>query len=472
MAEMTRKTFKYNMRRGLGSCAAALKNMQDEEKEKFQPLVLWGCSRDMAYDAQCEGCRSAYLHELILEFPDVEPFIDVITKRLFLCMGSTGWEFLQDCQLLAYFVSDGVRRAWHVLTKCYELLLETLSEKRNCAAYGQLRERNNFESLCIALVSQCFEDRERREKLYQKVVRDLGFLAEDNELYDVSDFYWFQTVCEDCLGKKTVHRLLHRADADEHTKTYAHLMESYQNTWEEAWRQHRREEPETAEMLYGLMRNGEIVGRMWTPVLARRWLNQDKDQEVLQLAGYYREENDPEVRYQLLRLLATEVCARMLDLTRLIEDSKSEHSELSRWAFEALAYRTDEKVRAYALELLQSGTHTARAVSMLAANYEDRDKELFVCAVKQIPITYGNGEWHGVFKDVMDLFDTPGGKKPKELLPYMYRNTLCSFCRECVVKEMGRRRMLTQELLEEMRYDCNQEIGRYADKKLSRSALL
>lgn len=67
-------------------------------------------------------------------------------------------------------------------------------------------------------------------------------------------------------------------------------MESYQNTWEEAWRQHRREEPETAEMLYGLMRNGEIVGRMWTPVLARRWLNQDKDQEVLQLAGYYRRE--------------------------------------------------------------------------------------------------------------------------------------------------------------------------------------
>ncbi len=42
MAEMTRKTFKYDMRRGLGSCAAALKNMQDEEKEKFQPLVLWG----------------------------------------------------------------------------------------------------------------------------------------------------------------------------------------------------------------------------------------------------------------------------------------------------------------------------------------------------------------------------------------------------------------------------------------------
>ena len=50
----------------------------------------------------------------------------------------------------------------------------------------------------------------------------------------------------------------------------------------------------------------------------------------------------------------------------------------------------------------------------------------------------------------------------------MYQYTLCSFCREYVVKEMGRRRMLTRELLEEMQYDCNDDIREYADKKLSR----
>ena len=35
----------------------------------------------------------------------------------------------------------------------------------------------------------------------------------------------------------------------------------------------------------------------------------------------------------------------------------------------------------------------------------------------------------------------------------MYQYTLCSFCREYVVKEMGCRRMLTRELLEEMQHD-------------------
>ena len=43
---MTRKAFKYDMLRGLGSCVLELRNTRDIEK--FRPLVLWGCSRDMA----------------------------------------------------------------------------------------------------------------------------------------------------------------------------------------------------------------------------------------------------------------------------------------------------------------------------------------------------------------------------------------------------------------------------------------
>ncbi|MDE7222871.1 MAG: hypothetical protein K2O34_03695, partial [Acetatifactor sp.] len=72
---MTKKAFKYNMQRGLGSCVLELRSTRDIEK--FRPLVLWGCLRDMAYDAQCEGCRSVYLYQLITQFPDAAPFIDV-----------------------------------------------------------------------------------------------------------------------------------------------------------------------------------------------------------------------------------------------------------------------------------------------------------------------------------------------------------------------------------------------------------
>ena len=462
---MTKKDFKYDMQRGLGSCVVALKQMQDAEKEKFLPLVLWGCSRDLAFDAQCEGCRSVYLYELLADFPDAAPFIDVIEKRLFHSMHSNGWEFHQDCELLAYFVSDGIRRAWKILMTCYHFLMISLNE---CEPdqYGRFPERDNFEALCLTLVSLCFDDRTRREKIYQKIVRDLCILGEENPLLTVDHFDWFQSVSEDSLGKAAMHKLLYRADADDYIKTYVHTLEECQNMRAE-WRKERREEPETADELYKLLKIGKRPGKEWALLLACGWMRRNKEQEVSRLAEYYRGEKEWDIRYQILRMLAKKECAWALDPTQLFADSGSEHSELSEWAFTALGYRRDAKVRAYALELLQNGAHTAKAISMLVTNYEDRDKKLLVEAVKQIPVTYESGEWHEVFHDIMDLFDSPAKVKPKELLHYMYQNTLCSFCREYIVKQMGRRRMLTRGLLEEMRYDCNEEIRVYAKKKLS-----
>lgn len=462
---MTKKAFKYDMQRGLGSCVQALKNMREDEKEAFRPLVLWGCSRDLAYNAQCEGCRSYYLYELINEFAEISPFLEVIEKRLFHGMHSTGWEFAQDCTLLAYFVSDGNKRAWKILLCCYQTLLKILSEKHRREQYGLLPERDNFEHMCVALVCSCFEDRERRIQIYQKIVRDLGILIEGNLLYDYDDFEWFQASSEESLGKRTIQKLLHSNDVDESTRNYVQFREERLSTRKSETKRKSRTEPETAREVYQRLKEGERVGQMCSLMLGRTFMKQDKKLEILKLASYYREEPDLEIRYNLLRLLANKTCAWAPDMSSLIADTQSEYSELSEYAFTALGYRKDTKVRDYALALLQRKEHTADAVSMLAANYEATDRERFVEAVKQIPITYADGYWHSAFHDVMELFAVPGTGKPRELLPYMYRNTLCSYCREHVVKEMGRRRLLTREMLEEMQYDSNSDIRDYADKK-------
>lgn len=464
---MTKKQFKHDMQRGLGSCVVALKNMDDLEKERFRPLVLWGCSRDMAYDAQCEGCRSFYLYELIIEFADMTPFLELIEKRLIHSMHLRGWEFAQDCQLLAFLVADGNKRAWRILTHCYDTLLQILSKKRTRERYGLLPERDNFEHICISLVCECFDDRERRTKLYKMIVRDLGILIDGNRLYDYDDFEWFQAASEDTLGKRTIQKLLYGTDVDENIKNYALLREKRLEERTSEYERKKKIEPKTADEVYYRLKNGEKIGQMCSLMLGRTFMKQDKKLEVLKLAAYYKEETELEIRYNLLRLLANRECAWAPSLSCLIADSQSEHSELSERAFTALRhYPKDARVRDYAIALLQKKEHIAEAVSMLAANYEESDKELFVEAVKQIPITYENGFWHSAFYDVMDVFYASGKKKPKELLLYMYQNTLCSFCREYVVKEMGRRHMLTRELLDEMQYDCNSDIREYANKKL------
>ena len=454
---MSRKAFKYDMQRGLGSCVLELKNTQD--KDKFLPLVLWGCSRDMAYDAQCEGCRSVYLYQLITLFPNYTPFIDVLEKRLFQSMRSRGWEFLQDCEILSYFALDGEKRAWGILKSCYQELLQILHGKRKRTKNGLLPERDNFESLCITLITM-------RPRMYEMIVRDIGLLIKSNSLYSAFDFLWFQSESQSDLGEKAVYRILHHPNANEGIRAYALSMEEGRERWEMAGNERKKSEPRTADEIFECLKEGANSERISNRYLARNLMNQGRSQEVAKLAEYYRKEENPDLRYRLLRMLSDKACVWSLDIERLIADSRSGHDELAARAFDALSHIRDTKVREYAYELLQSERHYAEAVSLLAANYEDGDREVFVRAVMQISITYEDGGWHGAFYDVMDLFSGPARHKPRELLPYLYRNTLCSYCREHVVREMGRRRMLTREMLEEMQYDCNGEIRAYAERKL------
>lgn len=461
---MTKKQFKHDLQRGLGSCVLELKNTEDIEK--FRPLVLWACSRDLAYDVQSEGSRGFYLYQLITQFPDYMLFLEVVEKRLFQCMCSHGWEFFQDCELLSFFASSGNSRSLAILEDCYEKLLQILLRKRKRTKYGTLPEQDNFESLCISLVSICHTDRKAIIKQYKTIVRDLGMLIKENALYSFSGWEWFQSVSETTLGKRTVRNLLYHSDADECTKIFVHSMEEELGTREEKREGNDRQITETADEIYAILRNVGTVGQDLPLYLAHRMMRQNRRQEVRKLAEYYKKETEPNIRFRLLKLLANRPCAEMLDIVQLLADSESEDTDFASKALCALTYRRDARVREYAFELLKKGIHKAEAVSMLAANYESADKDFFVRAVKEIPVKNRDGEWHGIFSDVMDLFESPAKCKPRELLPYMYQNTFCSYCREHVVKEMGRRRMLTRELLEEMQYDCNEDIRAYARGKL------
>ena len=468
---MTKKAFKYAMQRGLGSCVLELQHTRDIEK--YQSIVLWGCSRDMAYDAQCEGCRSFYLYELITQFSDKTPFLDVIEKRLFQSMHSTGWEFAQDSELLAYFALDGNERARKIMENCYDTLFQILLKKRRRKKYGLLPERDNFEWLCDDLINICSNDRTLLIELYKKIVKDSGTLIKENELYSFFSFEQFQSECEERLGKKTVYRLLYCADADDAIKAYVRSMEDDFNERKAKQAEWKSIYPESADEVYELLKNGGKAGQIGQVLPLMYGYNlmiQNKQKEVVKLAAYYKNEKENDVRYNLLKLLANKRCAWALDVARLIADSKSENDDFASWAFNVLSDIRNAKVREYALELLQNGTHRTEALAMLAVNYEETDKDFLINAVKQLPVTYEDGEWHWVFRAVMDIFSDPVKQKPKELLRHMYENTLCSSCRVDIVKEMGRRRMLTKELLEELQYDCNKHIREYAKKKRSRKA--
>ena len=61
-----------------------------------------------------------------------------------------------------------------------------------------------------------------------------------------------------------------------------------------------------------------------------------------------------------------------------------------------------------------------------------------------------------------------GGRLSKRILIYLYDTTRCSFCRERVVRELGRRGLLTDDTLTACLHDASVDIRDYAKRFLSR----
>ncbi len=200
----------------------------------------------------------------------------------------------------------------------------------------------------------------------------------------------------------------------------------------------------------------------------RAWIKKTGNTEALSvLAQRYLTEQDSLERAKLLFIFGSD-CPFPLSPEPLIQDARAGDETLREAAFYALENVRHEKVHQFALELAEGNGNVSEAVSLLANHYQKEDRELLVRLVKSIPVTYDDREdWHGVYSTVLDLLKTKGIKAaPKELLPYLYEHTLCSMCREYIVREMGRRHMVTEELLRECLHDSNYEVRSYARKRI------
>ncbi len=479
---MTKKEFKRAMQCGLGRCIWELHKTDD--LERYRDIILWGVTHKLSYDTQCEGTRAWYLYKMVSFFADVNPFIEAVISRGEKLLTKDDWLFMQCIEFLGFFAMDGNRKAYAALLTYYERLYQILLRKRKRTTYGGMPERDNFEQLCIIIVN-VYDTKESCMNAYLKAAGDIGYLMSCNSLFRIEDFLWFQSEYENEFGETNLYNLLKRhTQKSEGIRQY--LFRLQEKKKQEKYLTDKNKYPQSAKDIYMQIISGKVVGKDIPIWIVFRLSRNDNKQELLKLSDYYEKEKNPVVRMNLLRLLANSRCAYVLDADTVIADSKSENEELKQYAFRALSYMKNEKIHEYALELLKDWNKCQNIkdlyhdvayfediVGMLANNYRKQDYALLVFIVKQIPVTYyGEINWHSVYYSVRDIFEEKGVKKPpKECLFYMYEHGLCSFCREYVLREMSRRRMLTEPILRECLYDANEDIREFARKKLKQNGL-
>jgi len=427
---MTQKQFKEAMLRGQGRCVQAML----AEPERFAPTVLWACSHEIFFDAQCEGTRAAYVYQMICCCRDKAPFLArsiECLKGINLKRHWNGWKLQFDAELLDCFARDGDEAAEQALWDEYDAMLSALANGARPNRNGIFPLQDSFESLCLLLGRR---DRTTREK----IAADIGTLYQSGRFFG-SDFMFLYDTWEKSLRGR-------RKRLSESVKTFLEVGERREQEREANRRDRERERPD-----HGIALSG--------------WLRHRGDPETVRAyADAYLQETDPAKRAEALEAFC--ICPFPGDPQPLLEDAESENEKLRSAAQWALTKVRHPSIRAFALARLESEPEDA--LPLLLMNYQEEDERRVTELVRAIPVERdGEENWHSIHLDVLNMADH-GLRAPGELLRHIWETTYCPCCRSNAVRQLGRRRLLTDEMLQESLFDSYVATRRYARQCLRR----
>ena len=463
---MTKKQFRHDMRRGLGSCQLELRRCTDIEE--YRKDILWGIQHALAYDAQCEGTRAIYFFDMIELFDDWSEFYTLIADSAKRNIKDPGWRFFHYEEILALMAGAGYAPAQETMDELYELLLRAVQRGRP-SRNGIWAAMDNFSRICVSILTNVMQTQEEREVFYLRVLADYGKNLARKPTFGVHcEDKWFEMVAEEDIGETRIHELLAQKTSDpdiarylENNRQRAAKRERYQ-----AVIQAETQETNTAESLYEKL----CVEEQIPLTILRRMVLGRGPEEAEKLARLYAKEEREELRARIIRLFRIGDCMSAFDddgISRLISDAESENETLREEALTALQETRGELVRAYALQRLEQQLKDTDALLMLITNYEPGDGKRLISLVKTVSLNENNGAWHGVFWAVRELIDREQGadkELSEALLPYMLHEGYCSCCRLYLLELMQPRGLLTPELIEECRWDCYMEIREFVDK--------
>ena len=280
-----------------------------------------------------------------------------------------------------------------------------------------------------------------------RIAGDFGRLYREKKYMIDGDFPWFFS-SKGGQYRKTMEAAAKR---DENVASFMQREQADIAAREESRKQRQTLSPET-----------------YTGIRLSRWLVQKADKETVErYALAYREEKQPELRAEALKAFAC--CPYPDDPCVIMEDTASCCEALQNAALRALENIRHPAVRQFSHGNVTKGDRTTANFALLVTNYMPEDAPLLESLLRE---RISQKDWDGVHAAGIDIYRAFYKDSviphPKDLLPLLYEYNPCSFCRETALMCMSRHKMLTREILEECLYDSNDDIRRYAEKRLNR----
>lgn len=445
MGEIKIGEFRRYMQCGLGRCALILRNTGN--KERYQKILLWGCTHPLTRLIILNGTRSCYLYGLLELFGEREYFLRHILTAFEKCTSAQYPLFAQLCDLLALFAEDGEAEAGAALEKrCAALIGESLSEGARAGAYRCL------DYLLVDLFEWKGEEAVRRSAgelarlLSEKpgAKKDLGWY-----LFRVADYRRGKFLSDlEKEGKenavlgifakavKESNRPLRSKSKEEDERRAENALARLQMSCERGLNYRAK------DLLHIHLYAGRLQGETFAQLIRA----EQRERQKARLLGSLTERNNA--------LSASELYALTSSGCRSLKDA----------AYKAIASLKCGDRRAFALRRIAEGKDLPYAAALLAGEYKREDKEAFLHAL----CAADNDTDHWVFSSILEAAAEKHTPLPGEAFLHIYENTPCEICREDAVRALSRRRMADAAMVEEWRFDSSPEIRTFAEHKLRR----
>ena len=416
---MTTTEFHNALLQGRGKCYLAVR----EDPEKYREEVLWACRELLAFDTQCEGSRAWLIYPLVRLYPDRTPFVRAACRALIDCPSDGSWRVSSLAELVELFFQDGDQDCWKALMKKYRQLYHQMYHVGPPADCVYWAERDDYERLCVILGWN--------RDYYLDIARDIGRLSLETQWLKEYEFDWFYH-----RGRRYLRSLTRAAEKDP-------LLAEFHRVHETAWAEFQAQ-----------------LAKRRSPRLP--WQCRDEDR-ISAAVEKYLSASTPEERAEALDDFFWNPYPG--DPAPVIRDAQSDHELLRQRAWNALEHTRHPAVRGFAISRLSTDEE---AFGALCTNYERQDEALLLSHLKNQHIDFEcTTSWHGDQLSVLRM-DKRRPLAPRSALEFIFHTTYCSECRADALQQMGRRRMLTPELLEECLHDANDEIRAYARRCLNR----
>lgn len=407
---MINKSFIDNIRKGLGRAYLELESAKN--KEEYRESILYVCFNDCSYDFVTEGSKGIYLFDLINLFDDTAYFkqsiIDFLRNKL-----PKRNLFAQLLDILKCYYYQGALEIKLFLNDYYKYFIENGKWTKN--------KKMCYEYLCI-IMYQIFG--------FKKVLNILKDIEKLNINKD--DIGWFLFLISfKYKNNTTILRFLPKVEEDNTPKTYNHTFEEFL--------QLAREKRFNCSFAH--------------------WAS---DIEYEKCINYLKQTKNEEDIILILDAFQYEDCPKIIPEELLFSLLNVHSKNVDNEIYRTLSYRKSKKVENLALTLLNNKENAVSAMHMLMNNYKKDYKKLLVNAYKKIKFSFY--KYTPLVSYTIDFMYSTKKDLPDEILFYAYEKSYDAFDREYIVDCMKKRKLLTEEILNELKHDSNSEIRKKAEK--------